>query len=114
MLPLPLLTHGTDQRRVEGGDQLVAVAAPSDKRSCTFYLPPPASASTDTAQDAPPPPAPPAAEADEIAPRDYKIPVHSQMAIPDNYERDDDDDDKDEKFEGGDIFVEEGVKPNTR
>ena len=36
------------------------------------------------------------------------------MAIPDNYERDDDDDDKDEKFEGGDIFVEEGVKPNTR
>ena len=73
----------------------MAVAAPSAKRSRTPSSPPPASASTDAAQDAPPPPAPPAAEADESAPRDYDVPVRPRMAIPNDYERDDD------KVEGG-------------
>ena len=36
------------------------------------------------------------------------------MAIPNDYERDDKNDNKDENFEGGDTFVEDCGKPNTR
>ena len=61
---------------------------------------------SDPARDAPPPPATPAAESDESAPRDYDLPIHSQMAIPGNYERDNDDKDKYNKIEEGNIFIE--------
>ena len=60
------------------------------------------------AKDTPSTPAPLSGEEDGIAQRDYKLPIPSVKAIPDDYERNDDndtDDEKDVKFEGGDILV---------
>ena len=58
------------------------------------------------------PTAHPVAKSDKISQRYYNIPVRSRMAIPNDHERDNDNNDKDEKFEGGNIFVEDGGKPN--
>ena len=66
----------------------------SAKRSRTTSSPPPSSACTGTAKDSPPMPTPPVREAYKSAPRDYNLPIPSWMAIPDDYERDDDKDDK--------------------
>ena len=66
------------------------------------------SACTDAAKDTPSTPAPLSGEEDGIAQRDYKLPIPSVKAIPDDYERNDEndkDDEKDVKFEGGDILV---------
>ena len=68
------------------------------KRYCISSSLTPSSSSTDAAEESTPSPAPPTTEADEIAPRDYDLPVCSQMAIPDDYECDDI---KDDKIEGG-------------
>ena len=67
---------------------------------------PPASAWTDAAKDNPPTPAPNDGESGESNPRYYDLPIPSQMAIPNDYEHDEDDE-KDENFEGGDISVKE-------
>ena len=58
-------------------------------------------------KDTPPTPAPPAGKEDDSAQRDYDLPIPSQKAIPDNYERDDDKDGIYDKVEGGDILVVE-------
>ena len=47
-------------------------------------------------------------KSDESNQRDYDLPISSQTAIYDEYEREDDDD-KDEKIELGDIMVEQAI-----
>ena len=89
------------------------MAQPS-KISRTSYSPPPASSSADTSQDYPHPPAPPSSKVDKSAPKDYNITVRSQMAIPDNYKREENYDGKYEKLEGGNAFVRKGGKPNKQ
>ena len=70
----------------------------SSHRSRTSSLPPPSSASTEDAQETPPLYAPLARKSDDSTPRDYNLPIPSQMAIPDDYERDNNDNNKYEKF----------------
>ena len=65
-------------------------------------------------KDTPPTPAPPSGEADDIAQRDYNLPIPSRKAIPDEYERKNDNHDRDEKVKGGDILVVEAGQPNTQ
>ena len=66
---------------------------------------------TDSTKDIPPTPANPPSEADDIALRDYNLPIPSRMEIPNDYEcnNNDNDNDRDEKNEGGDILVKEAV-----
>ena len=81
----------------------------SANRSCTSSSCPSASAWTDATKDASSTPAPPVSEADDTTPRDYNLPIPSLKVVPDDYERDKDNDRKDEKVEGGEIFVVEAV-----
>ena len=76
-------------------------------------MPPPTLTSTDTAQESPLLTAYPTAKANESTRRDYNIPVRSQMALLDDYERDNNNiNNKDDKVEGVKVFVKEGGKPN--
>ena len=58
-------------------------------------------------KDTPPTPAPPSGKADDIAQRDYDLPIPSRKAIPDEYECKSDNDKKDDKVKGWDILVVE-------
>ena len=97
---------------MEGGAQLTAVAVKVVQKILYLLFAASSVGIYWRRQDTPPLSAPPSGKADESAPRDYGRPIPSRMAIPDDYERennDDDNDDKDKKIEGGDILVVEAV-----